>query len=279
MSPADDTAQSSQDPAANRRLGIIVPYRHRKAHLDAFIPHMQEFFELDPTHRGISCAILVVEQADDLPFNRAALLNIGFQYLKNSIDYICFHDVDTLPIAADYRWPEQPSMLLSEGLPFEPEFIRQLFSSVVIMQKGHFEAANGFSNQYWGWGFEDVDLRERLLRCGLNPKHRAGAYRRLPHTDLGSHADGSPTSDHLKNQKLYAEQWFDKAPAGWIRKKDPPASWTSDGLSSIELDPMVVASENQRAARAPTSRFAIERISVVLQCLANGTSVAAIGET
>jgi hypothetical protein len=46
-----------------------------------------------------------------------------------------------------------------------------------------------------GWGYEDVDLRERLLRRGLVHAHRDGTFRSLPHVDLGSHPDGTPTAD------------------------------------------------------------------------------------
>jgi N-terminal domain of galactosyltransferase len=62
---------------------------------------------------------------------------------------------------------------------------------------------NGFSNSYWGWGYENVDLRERLLRRGLVHARRGGTFRSLPHVDLGSHPDGTPTADARRNQAVF----------------------------------------------------------------------------
>ncbi len=73
-------------------LGIVVPYRDRESHLVRFLPHMQQFL------KEIKHKIVIVEQHDDKPFNRAKLMNIGYDHLKNECDYFCFHDVDLLPI-------------------------------------------------------------------------------------------------------------------------------------------------------------------------------------
>jgi hypothetical protein len=137
-------------------LGIIVPYRDRAGHLQEFLAETTQFLAKDPVNAGISPRFLVVEQAAGQPFNRGALLNVGFRLLESEVDYICLHDVDRVPVAADYRWPERPMMIIRHGLPLPPRVIDVLLSSVVVMQKQHFAAANGFSNDYWGWGYEDV---------------------------------------------------------------------------------------------------------------------------
>jgi N-terminal region of glycosyl transferase group 7/N-terminal domain of galactosyltransferase len=190
------------------RLGIIVPYRDRTDHLDEFLSETARFFATDPVNAGISPRFLIVEQAPGLPFNRGALLNVGFRLLAPEVEYICLHDVDRVPIEADYRWPERPMMIIRHGLPLPPHLIEVLLSSVVVMQNRHFAAANGFFNTYWGWGYEDVDLRERLLRRGLIHAHRDGTFRSLPHVDLGSHPDGTPTADARKNQAIFISRWF-----------------------------------------------------------------------
>src|ERR1700751_2296678 len=157
----------------------------------------------DPLSAGISPRFLSVEQASGLPFNRGALLNVGFRLLAPEVEYICLHDVDRVPIEADYRWPERPMMIIRHGLPLPPHLIEVLLSSVVVMQNRHFAAANGFSNTYWGWGYEDVDLRERLLRRGLIHAHRDGTFRSLPHVHLGSYSDGTATAGARKNQAVF----------------------------------------------------------------------------
>jgi N-terminal domain of galactosyltransferase/N-terminal region of glycosyl transferase group 7 len=172
------------------KLGMVVPYRERAEHLAEFVPHMRRFFGDGAPNMDLAVRVIISEQSGGLPFNRGFANNAGFELLAQDVDYVCFHDIDLLPESADYRLSNRPSMIISEGLNFTPEFIRQLFSAVVLMDKSQFVAANGFSNDYWGWGFEDVDLRERLLRIGCRIKHRAGRFRRLPHVDAGSFPDG-----------------------------------------------------------------------------------------
>ena len=200
------------------RLGVVIPYRDRAQHLDEFLRETTAFFESDGLNSALHPRFLIVEQAPGLPFNRGALLNAGHRLLADAVDYLCLHDVDRVPLSADYRWPDAPTMIIRDGIPLPAEVIAQLLSSVVLIQAQHFAAANGFSNGYWGWGYEDVDLRERLLRIGLVHAHRDGRFRSLPHQDLGSHQDGSPTDDALKNQKIFIERWFDREGAGWRRR-------------------------------------------------------------
>jgi hypothetical protein len=57
-----------------------------------------------------------------------------------------------VPVHADYRWPERPTMIIRHGLPLPPRVIDVLLSSVVLMQNEHFAAANGFSNTILGMG-------------------------------------------------------------------------------------------------------------------------------
>ncbi len=219
-----------------RRLGIVVPYRDRQQHLDALLPLLADFFASPELRGALTVKLLVVEQATGLPFNRGMIKNIGYNLLAPEVDYICFHDVDLVPLDADYSWPSQPAMACFHGLDFKPDFVRQLFGGVVLLQKLHFEAANGYSNAYWNWGFEDVDLRERLLRCGLPPQHREGTYRKLPHNDEGSHPDGKPTEAHQQNQRKYTSQWFRKTETGWARKPNLVGAWRAEGLNSAQFD-------------------------------------------
>jgi len=67
----------------NPKLGVIVPYRDREKHLKKFIPHITDFLN----EHTIPFEILVVEQADDLPFNRGRLLNVGFDILEEIKDF------------------------------------------------------------------------------------------------------------------------------------------------------------------------------------------------
>ena len=65
------------------KLGVIVPYRKRPGHLRKFRQSIESYLK-DQDYE-----LIVVEQADDLPFNRGKLLNIGFEYFSIGISKIC----------------------------------------------------------------------------------------------------------------------------------------------------------------------------------------------
>ena len=148
----------------DKKLAIIVPYRDRRKQLDIFIPHIDSFLK----DKGIHYQIIVAEQRDDRPFNRGQLFNAVFDLVKNDFDYFCFHDVNLLPLtdSCDYSYSKKPTHLASivddEYIPYE-EFIGGVF----LINKEHFEQINGFSNEYWGWGYEDNDLLERMRKKDL----------------------------------------------------------------------------------------------------------------
>jgi hypothetical protein len=148
------------------KLGIIVPYRNRYTQLDTFTKHIVEYL----SDKDINYKIIIVEQDDAKLFNRGTLLNIGYQYAKKlRCDYLAFHDIDMLPIDVDYSYSEYPIHLATDIIPDEDEPKRNLFDlyfgGVTMFPIEDFEKINGYSNKYWGWGFEDDDL---LYRCKIN---------------------------------------------------------------------------------------------------------------
>ena len=88
-----------------KNLGIIVPYRDRAEHLQLFVPHIAAFFSRDAKAVGGNISITIVEQEHGLEFNRGLMNNIGYSLSTNTCDYVCFHDVDYLPVRADYSEP------------------------------------------------------------------------------------------------------------------------------------------------------------------------------
>jgi hypothetical protein len=243
------------------RMGIVVPYRNREKNLAEFMPAIRAFFSREDQRR-IVCSMLIVEQEAGLPFNRGAIKNIGYQYLSKANDYVCFHDVDLVPIDADYYWPRQPTMVAFHGLDFKPDFVRNLFGGVVVIKNTQFEAANGYSNDYWQWGYEDVDLRERLLRCNLRPGHREGIFKKLAHVDEGSLHGGLPTAGHLESKQRFTNRWFQQVEAGWTRKLDADDKWHRDGLNSLRFHEVVarhtIAAQGDRTV-------AVDRVMIALE--------------
>ena len=148
---------------ADHKLGVIVPYRLREEHIELFLQHITSYLTLN----NIRYEIIVINQDSAKQFNRGMLLNIGYTYAKKlKCDYLVFHDVDMLPIEADYSYSEYPVHLATDFVleldEKKREIFDEYFGGVTIFPIETFEQINGYSNKYWGWGYEDTDL---LLRC------------------------------------------------------------------------------------------------------------------
>ncbi len=144
------------------KLGVIVPYRNRPNQLKHFLNHIRRYLE----DRDIIFEIIIVEQTEKNNFNRGKLLNIGFLKAEElKCNYVVFHDIDMLPIDADYSYTSKPTHLITElDLPegVSRTLFDEYFGGVTIFPSNIFRQINGYSNKYFGWGFEDDDL---LLRC------------------------------------------------------------------------------------------------------------------
>ena len=165
--------------ATDRRLTIVIPYRDREPHLRQLMPVLTgKLREQRLTYR-----ILVVEQEPGTLFNRGRLLNAGIHYGAEFSDYYCLHDVDAVPIVANYACPSQPLRLVNEIVGAHGKSHRSdyYFSGAVSIRKDQVQAANGYSNEYWGWGKEDDDFFFRLLLSELLCYYDLqGTYQDLP---------------------------------------------------------------------------------------------------
>ena len=147
------------------KLAIIVPFRDRQKQLDIFVPHMHEFL----SDKGIDYTIFIVEQTDDRPFNYGKLCNVVVSEIPQEYTYFAFHDIDMLPIddSCDYGYPLEPTHLATKVQAHENKLpYPQYFGGVTLINREDFEEANGYSNEYWGYGFEDLDLLFRLKESG-----------------------------------------------------------------------------------------------------------------
>lgn len=217
------------------RLSIVVPYRDRAAHLAAFLPHLTAYFQRDKLDKHIPYRITVVEQAPGKLFSAARLRNIGFLLTEAECDYVCFHDVDYLPIWADYSMPDRPTRIVWYGADRVPldqgsrkrvrHRYESFFGAVVMMPKADFRRANGYGNAYWGWGYQDSDLRERCAAEGLEIGFRDGTFTVLPHKSRGFRLEGGPTEEHERNRALFEER---RATAKTLRLH------RTDGLGDLE---------------------------------------------
>ncbi|KAI8126998.1 hypothetical protein FF38_08662 [Lucilia cuprina] len=157
-----------KDCIARHHVAIVVPFRDRYAHLSIFLRNIHPFL----MQQHIAYRIFIVEQTNGKPFNRAALMNIGFLEAMKLYKWDCFifHDVDLLPLDNRnlYNCPRQPRHMsvaidkFNYKLPY-----RTIFGGVSAMTREHFLTVNGFSNSYFGWGGEDDDMSNRLRNANL----------------------------------------------------------------------------------------------------------------
>lgn len=155
------------------KLGIIIPYRDRKDHLQASAPILKQFGQ-----------IYVIEQMDKDPFNRGKLINVGFLRFKEGFDYFAIHDVDMIPQAMGYyAYSEIPCHLASQAEQFGYKMpYENYFGGVTLFTNEVFEKINGFSNEFKGWGGEDDMLRRRIEALSIPIKRRECKFSSLPHS-------------------------------------------------------------------------------------------------
>jgi hypothetical protein len=71
-----------------------------------------------------------------------------------------------LPVNVDYSWSDVPIHMATNFIPDNTRTIfDEYFGGVTMFPTISFDEINGYSNEYWGWGFEDDDL---LYRCKLH---------------------------------------------------------------------------------------------------------------
>ena len=151
-----------------KRLAVILPYNEQ--HIDDFINHFEATVDGD-------YKLCFVKQTSNRPLNKGKLFNIGYLLHKDKFDYFCFHDSDLIPISdeCDYSLEKKPISLVGMRNPMlfgDQEKVQnfnnytlpydEYFGGATLFSKEHFQEVNGYSNEYWGVGYEDYDL---LLRC------------------------------------------------------------------------------------------------------------------
>lgn len=146
-------------------MTIIVPYRNRQDHLDQFVDAIASYLP--------DAKILVVEQTNNNPFNRAKLLNIG--YLESKDDFFVMHDVDMIPKSVDYSEKIGVTQLASSDIQ-KWDYL----GGVTMFDKVTFERIGGYHNDYFHRA-EDNEMMFRIKRMGIRVNQRHGTFNILEH--------------------------------------------------------------------------------------------------
>ncbi|XP_067935262.1 beta-1,4-galactosyltransferase 7-like [Watersipora subatra] len=147
------------------KLAVLVPFRDRFEELMEFVPHIHSFLN----NASIEHHIYIINQADKLRFNRAALINVGYKLSVLDCDYLVMHDVDLLPLnpLLDYGYPE--GYVFHVAAPnLHPLYHYKTFvGGILILTHQDYSRLNGLSNRYWGWGREDDEFYVRMKEADI----------------------------------------------------------------------------------------------------------------
>ncbi len=249
---------------AKKKLSIVIPLRDREAHFKKFLPHMMRFFKHDKLDRDIPFKLTFVEQEPGGKFNAGMLRNIGFD-LTREFDYHVFHDIDYLPVWADYSYGTKPARLVwygAEQRPAAPDsnfgiiHDRETFRGGVIMvPREIFIQINGYANSFWGWGWQDTDMANRCVAEGYNFDCRDGFYTALDHVSRAMTRDNKfrPTAaENLKRGREIA------------KTMQGDRAYRHDGLSTLKYDIRDRQKLSVKPGYRPEKLVSVERVLVHL---------------
>ena len=200
---------------------IVIPFRNRDVHLPILLRQLHPILKRQNLHYRI----MVVEQSDQDKFNRAKLINIGFDQGLKLFPYQCLimHDVDLLPEndKIDYGCKMSPAHL-SVGINIFRYILpyRQIFGGVSSMLSSHFRKINGATNLFYGWGGEDDNIYRRLRMNGLGI-HRQSI--KIARYTMMSHVRNGYTKLDIEAQRKLN-----------YKLGNSTNFWKKDGLNSLQ---------------------------------------------
>ena len=185
--------------------------RDRDVHLATWLSHLHPILQ----RQQLDYQIFVVEQADKLPFNRAALMNVGFLEASKISNFTCFifHDVDMVPETdrAIYRCPDHPAISHLAVAVSRGKY-RLIYpgycGGITAMSRDSVKQIHGFSNTFYGWGGEDDDLYNRLTAHNMSIERYPGniaRFKMLKHDSVEENPNLKEMMEKSEGEKLLKE--------------------------------------------------------------------------
>jgi hypothetical protein len=232
----------------NMTMNVIVAYRDpgdgsRKEQLRIFKEQMNLIFkdqtdiqfyiieqESSRPDYGALPELIRQPNSDMAKFNLGLLKNIGFELASKKKskkkNYFILTDVDLLPsmnLIKEYlKYPKNPIHLANKGTRYNMDGKDASFlGGVISVSDNDFRKANGYPNNFWGWGGEDNALnrrfRDNLIRVE-KPKEHVIDLEKIDLKEKLTKLKVDQTKELRKREKLDEDR----------------SNWSQNGLSNIK---------------------------------------------
>ena len=180
------------------KLNVIIPIRNRDKELNEITDVLEDIFK----KQNIEAKYYIVEQEEGAKFNEGKISNAAFieSLNDNFSDYYLFNDVDV--------WLEDTNIIKynvnTDDIIRHPYGQKHCLGCFFLTTKKTFREINGYSNNYWGWGGEDVDLQNRAECKNVEIDRSNFKYRGKKNTGIIDDISGDSisTKKNAHNQKL-----------------------------------------------------------------------------
>jgi beta-1,4-galactosyltransferase 4 len=167
-------------PINEKKIAVIFPYREQVQQNRS--QQLKDTLDYYTKLNKPNIDYYIIEQGNDKPFNRGVLINAGHDILKKSnlgYENEVHHDID---VQANEEFIKYFS---SDNVVGKPRYNdSKHFGNISILPLSIMEQANGYSNNYWGWGGEDNNFRERIEKENISiyrPIPKINKMKYLPH--------------------------------------------------------------------------------------------------
>lgn len=135
-------------------LLIVVPYRNREEHLKGFLKNSPDYF----SKQNLTYDLLICELDQRGDWNAGLCVNSLINFISSSRQYkwLYIHHVDVWPIEGKWILPSDEK---------QAYFNLGDYGSCLLTLKAFLEVG-GYSNSFWGWGWEDNELYSKLRQKG-----------------------------------------------------------------------------------------------------------------
>jgi len=184
-------------PNKEKKVAVIFPYREQVQQNRS--QQLKETLDYYTKLNKSNIDYYIIEQGNDKPFNRGVLINAGHDIIKKSdvgYENEVHHDID---VQANEEFIKYFS---SDNVVGKPRYNdSKHFGNISILSLSVMEQANGYSNNYWGWGGEDNNFRERILKKNIpiyRPIPKINKMKYLPHIKATELNLKNPDVDKIK---------------------------------------------------------------------------------